>query len=72
MKEASESERLSHYSGYTEDQVMSTDFTGDQRSSIFDAGVGISLNNNFVKLVAWSLRVLEIQLSIPILIFNAL
>ena len=54
MKEASESATLSRYMGYTEDQVVSTDFIGDARSSIFDAGAGISLNNNFVKLVAWS------------------
>ena len=34
-------------------QVVSTDFTGDTHSSIFDARAGISLNNNFVKLIAW-------------------
>jgi len=39
--------------GYTEDQVVSSDFTGDSHSSIFDAGAGISLNPNFVKLVSW-------------------
>lgn len=39
--------------GYTEDDVVSTDFVGDSRSSIFDAKAGISLNNNFVKLVSW-------------------
>lgn len=38
---------------YTEDQVVSSDFTGDSHSSIFDAGAGISLNANFVKLVSW-------------------
>jgi len=39
--------------GYTEDEVVSTDFLGDPRSSIFDAKAGIALNNNFVKLIAW-------------------
>jgi len=39
--------------GYTEDDVVSTDFVGDNHSSIFDAKAGISLNNNFVKLVSW-------------------
>jgi len=39
--------------GYTEDEVVSTDFLGDSRSSIFDAKDGISLNSNFVKLVSW-------------------
>jgi glyceraldehyde 3-phosphate dehydrogenase len=33
--------------------VVSSDFIGDTRTSIFDAGAGISLNDNFVKLVAW-------------------
>ena len=39
--------------GYTEDPVVSTDFQGDPRSSIFDAGAGIELNANFFKVVAW-------------------
>ena len=39
--------------GYTEDQVVSTDFQGDSRSSIFDAGAGIQLTKTFVKLVSW-------------------
>jgi len=39
--------------GYTEDDVVSTDFVGDSRSSIFDAKAGIALNDNFVKLVSW-------------------
>ena len=39
--------------GYTEDDLVSTDFLGDSRSSIFDSKAGIALNNNFVKLVSW-------------------
>merc|ERR1719402_1695908 len=39
--------------GYTEDLVVSQDFLGDTHSSIFDAGAGIALSENFVKLVAW-------------------
>ncbi len=53
MKAASESKELSRYIGYTEDNVVSSDFIGDQRSTIFDAGAGISLNDNFVKLISW-------------------
>ncbi|CAJ1947557.1 unnamed protein product [Sphenostylis stenocarpa] len=52
IKEASEGS-LKGILGYTEDDVVSTDFIGDNRSSIFDAKAGISLNNNFVKLVSW-------------------
>ena len=39
--------------GYTEDDVVSSDFVGDSRSSIFDAKAGIALNDNFVKIVSW-------------------
>ncbi|CAF4519560.1 unnamed protein product, partial [Rotaria magnacalcarata] len=39
--------------GYTDDEVVSSDFIGDTHSSIFDAKAGISLNDNFVKLVSW-------------------
>lgn len=53
MKNASEDPKLKEYIGYTEDDVVSTDFIGDTRSSIFDAKAGIALNDNFVKLVAW-------------------
>ncbi|KAL0077211.1 glyceraldehyde-3-phosphate dehydrogenase [Phycomyces blakesleeanus] len=52
IKEASENE-LKGILGYTDDEVVSTDFLGDDRSSIFDAKAGISLNPNFVKLVSW-------------------
>ncbi|KAI8374670.1 glyceraldehyde-3-phosphate dehydrogenase [Radiomyces spectabilis] len=52
IKKASENE-LKGILGYTEDEVVSTDFLGDARSSIFDAKAGISLNPNFVKLVSW-------------------
>jgi len=39
--------------GYTDEQVVSNDFIGDDRSSIFDAKAGIALNNNFFKLISW-------------------
>ncbi|KAF5958577.1 hypothetical protein HYC85_005802 [Camellia sinensis] len=52
IKEASEGS-LKGILGYTEDDVVSTDFIGDCRSSIFDAKAGIALNENFVKFVSW-------------------
>lgn len=52
MKAASEGE-LKGILGYTEDQVVSSDFMTDPRTSIFDAGAGISLNDTFVKVVSW-------------------
>lgn len=52
IKNASANE-LKGILAYTEDDVVSTDFIGDQHSSIFDAKAGISLNENFVKLVSW-------------------
>jgi len=52
MKKASEGE-LKGVLGYTEDEVVSTDFNHDPRTSIFDAGAGIMLNSNFVKIVSW-------------------
>merc|ERR1711915_789226 len=52
LKEASETS-LQGVLGYTEDMVVSTDFLGDTRSSIFDAKAGIQLSKTFVKLVSW-------------------
>lgn len=52
MKDASEGE-LKGILGYTEDAVVSQDFIGDARTSIFDANAGIALNDNFVKVVSW-------------------
>lgn len=52
MKEASEGE-LAGVLGYTEDMVVSNDFIGDPRTSIFDAGAGIQLSSRFVKVVSW-------------------
>lgn len=52
VKAASEGE-LKGILGYTEDAVVSCDFTSDKRSSIFDAAAGIQLNSTFVKLISW-------------------
>ena len=52
IKSASENE-LKGILGYTEDPVVSQDFIGDKRTSIFDKGAGIMLSPNFVKLVSW-------------------
>lgn len=52
MKEAAEGE-LKGILGYTEDEVVSSDFIHDTHSSIFDAGSGIELNDHFFKLVSW-------------------
>jgi len=52
IKEASEGS-MKGILGYTEDEVVSSDFLGDKRSSIFDAKAGISLNPTFVKLISW-------------------
>ena len=52
MKEASEGD-LKGILGYTEDAVVSSDFLGDTRTSIFDAKAGIALTDTFVKVVAW-------------------
>jgi len=52
MKAASEGE-LKGVLGYTEEDVVSTDFNHDKRTSIFDAGAGIMLNPSFAKIVSW-------------------
>jgi glyceraldehyde 3-phosphate dehydrogenase len=52
MKRAAEGE-LEGILGYTEEEVVSSDFIGDPRSSIFDAGAGIELNSTFFKVVSW-------------------
>jgi len=52
MKKASET-YLKDILAYTEDEVCSSDFIHDKRSSIFDAGSGIELNSKFFKLVSW-------------------
>mmetsp|Transcript_25473 Transcript_25473/g.42090 ORF Transcript_25473/g.42090 Transcript_25473/m.42090 type:complete len:338 (+) Transcript_25473:80-1093(+) len=53
IKVKSESPEYKGIMGYTEDQVVSTDFQGDSRSSVFDKGAGIMLSPTFVKLVSW-------------------
>ncbi|MEI1377225.1 type I glyceraldehyde-3-phosphate dehydrogenase [Nostoc sp. UHCC 0926] len=69
MKEAAAGS-LSGILGYTDEEVVSTDFQGDTHSSIFDAGAGIELNSNFFKVIAWydnewgySNRVIDLILS---------
>ncbi|MFN6470989.1 MAG: type I glyceraldehyde-3-phosphate dehydrogenase [Nostoc sp. SerVER01] len=69
MKEAANGS-LAGILGYTDEEVVSTDFQGDTHSSIFDAGAGIELNSNFFKVVAWydnewgySNRVVDLMLS---------
>ncbi|CAI8274877.1 MAG: type I glyceraldehyde-3-phosphate dehydrogenase [Puniceicoccaceae bacterium MED-G32] len=52
MKEASEGS-LKGILGYTEDEVVSSDFIHDEASSVFDAGSGIGLSDTFFKLVSW-------------------
>lgn len=68
VKEASQG-ALKGILGYTEDQVVSSDFNTSSFSSVFDAGAGIALNDNFVKLVAWwvVLRIIEYRFLIIIL-----
>ena len=69
MKRAAEGE-LEGILGYTDEEVVSSDFITDPRSSIFDAGAGIQLNSNFFKVVSWydnewgySNRVIDLMLS---------
>ena len=52
MKAASEG-AMKGVLGYTEDQVVSSDFIGEPRTSVFDAGAGIALTDHFVKVVSW-------------------
>jgi len=52
VKEASEG-KMKGIMGYCEDDIVSTDLLGDQRSSIFDSKAGIGLSDTFVKLVTW-------------------
>merc|ERR1719497_123625 len=52
MKEAAEG-KMKGFLDYTEDQVVSTDFLGDPRSSILDSQAGIQLSDTFVKVVSW-------------------
>lgn len=53
IRSAAESKEYKGILAYTEDEVVSQDFIGDTHSSIFDAKAGISLNDNFVKLISW-------------------
>jgi glyceraldehyde-3-phosphate dehydrogenase type I len=53
IKNAANSAELKGILGYTEDQVVSSDFIGDSHSSIFDSDAGLSLNPHFVKLISW-------------------
>jgi glyceraldehyde-3-phosphate dehydrogenase/erythrose-4-phosphate dehydrogenase len=51
--EASKSSELKGIIGFTDEEVVSSDFIGDSRSSIFDAKACVYLNDHFVKLIAW-------------------
>jgi glyceraldehyde 3-phosphate dehydrogenase len=67
VKQASEGP-LKGILGYSQDQVVSCDFSNNSHSSIFDAGAGIALNDTFVKLISWydaeysySIRVMDLM-----------
>merc|ERR1711890_16012 len=53
VKDAAHHGPMKGYLGYTDEQVVSSDFIGDSHSSIFDAKAGIQLSKHFVKLVTW-------------------
>jgi len=53
MKEASEAGDLSGVLAYTEDMVVSSDFTSDEHTSIFDAKAGLQISDTFVKVISW-------------------
>ena len=52
MKNASETS-MKDVLGYEDEPVVSQDFIGDERTSIFDANAGIKLNDNFFKIISW-------------------
>ena len=53
MKEESKSKRYNGILGYTDEDLVSTDFMTDSRISIFDSKAGIELNSKFFKLISW-------------------
>lgn len=53
IKAAAASDKWNKILSYTEEEVVSSDFTSDSHSCVYDAKASISLNDNFVKLVAW-------------------
>jgi glyceraldehyde 3-phosphate dehydrogenase len=53
MKEESKSKRYNGILGYTDEDLVSTDFMTDSRTSIFDSKAGIELNSKFFKLISW-------------------
>jgi glyceraldehyde 3-phosphate dehydrogenase len=52
IKKAADGE-MKGFLGYTNDEVVSSDFISDTHSSVFDIQAGIALNDNFVKLISW-------------------